>query len=409
MPLSQLLPVGDPLFFLAGLFNPLLAQSDATGSSGSPGDFGAAVFLLCVYVGLALGVSFFCSLLEAGLLSSRTVTLTEKVESGSRGARILLEIKQHRLDDAISAILTLNTISNTAGAALAGNQFRVAYQTMENVSTAEGVASGIFAGLLTVLVLFFAEIPPKTLGAVYASQLAAPMGWALHLLTKVMAPMLILTRAMTRLLARKKVVRLSRGELVTFLSMATKEGALETEESKVFSNILQFKELTVQEVMTPRTVTVMVHADMTIAEFLQDRSVEPFSRIPVYREDQDHVIGYILQKEFLRRVIDEADLEQPISKFTRKIWYLPEVVSMFDALKQFLERREHMAIVTDEHGGVSGLVTLEDMVETILGTEIVDELDRHTDLQKVAAQLREARLERLRNVHRISTPPGDKP
>ncbi|MGE3166456.1 MAG: hemolysin family protein [Planctomycetota bacterium] len=364
------------------------------------------LILLLLFVSGALGISFLCSLLEAALLSARLFALTEQKEAGNRGAKLLLEIKQTRLDDAISAILTLNTIANTAGAALAGTQFRLVYQEWApNASAGDGVASGIFAGLLTLLILFLAEIPPKTLGAVYSTQLTGVVGWTLHFLIRLMSPVLFVTRAFTRLLAHDRGVRMSRGEIMAFIAMATKEGALEAEESEVFSNFLQFQELTIEEVMTPRTVAVMADANVTVDEFLADPSTEPFSRVPIYDRDRDDIVGYILMKDLYKRVMEGADRSRPIREFARKAWYVPEVVSMFDALKQFLQRREHMAVVTDEHGGVSGLVTLEDLVETILGAEILDESDEHADLQVLAEQLRNTRLQRLRNVHRVRRPP----
>lgn len=383
--------------------NWVLAATDATSPVAAPGtNLSANVALLLLWVSGALGISFLCSLLEATLLSARLFALTEQKEAGNRGAKHLLEIKQLRLDDAISAILSLNTIANTAGAALAGNQFRIVYlEWMPNASQGDGVASGVFAGMLTLLILFVAEIPPKTLGAVYSTQLTGVVGWILHFLIRLMTPFLFLTRTLTRLLARERNVRMSRGEIVAFIAMATKEGALEAEESEVFSNFLQFQELTVEEVMTPRTVAVMADASMTIDEFLADPSNEPFSRVPIYDGERDNVVGYILTKDLYKQVMEGADRSRPIREFARKAWYVPEIVSMFDALKQFLQRREHMAVVTDEHGGVSGLVTLEDLMETILGAEILDESDQHADLQELAEQLRNTRLQRLRNVHRV--------
>lgn len=347
--------------------------------------------MLVVYVVLALGISFLCSLLESALLSARTANISERAESGSRGAALLLAIKNSRLDDAISAVLTLNTISNTAGAALAGNEARALGDAW----------AGVFAAVLTLLVLFLAEIPPKTLGAVYTHQLTPFVGWTLHVLTRVMAPILVLTRGLTRLLARNHETGISRREISAVITMATQQGALEREEGAVFSNLLRFQEIKISDVMTPRTVTVMVSEEMSVADFLDDSSVEPFSRLPVFGKDKDDTVGYVLKRQVLEELVRGADRQRPIGSFLREVWYLPETGSVLKALRQFLDRREHMALVTDEHGGVSGLVTLEDLVETILGVEIMDESDRHADLRAVASEVRERRLERLKNVRRI--------
>ncbi|MEM7167208.1 MAG: hemolysin family protein [Planctomycetota bacterium] len=355
--------------------------------------------LLFVYVGFALGISFLCSLLEAALLSVKPVVLMHKRDAGSRGAARLLQIKTQRIDDALAAILTLNTVSNTAGAALAGNQARVVLQGAYSDHVEMGVS--IFTAVLTICVLFLAEIPPKTLGAVYSSQIATPVGWLLHYLVRLLYPVVTLTRVFTRLLTPDEQAQMSRRELMTFIAMAAKDGTIALREHDVLDNLLRFREISVADVMTPRTVAVMLPDDTPSHELISQADVQPFSRIPLYREDRDNVVAYVLQRDVLVELARGAHRDRPLAEFGRNVWFVPEVASMFDALQQFLERREQLAIVTDEHGGVSGLVTLEDLMETILGVEILDESDRHADLRQVATRLREQRLERLRSkLHR---------
>jgi CBS domain containing-hemolysin-like protein len=342
--------------------------------------------LLLIFVGFALGISFLCSLLEATLLSARIVSLSQRRAEGSKGAALLLELKQSRLEDAISAVLIINTVANTLGATMAGAQAAVVFGS--------GWV-GLFSGVLTFLILVFSEIIPKTLGSAYAAPLSGFVGSVLHVLTRGMAPVLLLTRAITRLLARNREVSFSRGDLATVIAVATKDGAISTDESRLFENLLRFREVQVEDVMTPRTVAFMMPDDATIADLLRTPEAEVFSRIPLFSGDKDHVLGYVLQREILKAAASGYDPGQPLNGYMRPITFIPELASVGSALRQILVRREHIAAVTDEHGGISGLVTLEDLTETILGVEIVDESDRIADLRQAAARLRDERLERL--------------
>lgn len=342
--------------------------------------------LLVTYIALAVGVSFVCSLLEAVLLSSRNSTLAEMSKNGNPGAGLLLKIRSQRVDDAISAILTLNTVANTLGATLAGAQ---AAKVFGNAWV------GVFSGLLAFLILVVSEIIPKTLGAVYWRQLSGFVGWTLQLLTKAMTPALVLSRLLTRLLTRGRDLSFSRGELAATIATATQHGVISPGESRIFENLLQFDEVRVEDVMTPRTVTVMLPAESTIGDLLKNREAEAFSRIPIYREHQDNVVGYVLQRQVLKAVADGQDQELPLETLMHPIPFIPEVATVGAAMRQILERREPVAMAIDEHGGVSGLVTLEDLTETILGVEIVDESDRIADQRQAAAALRDQRMERI--------------
>lgn len=341
--------------------------------------------LLIVYVSGALSISFLCSVLEATLLSARTTELADRAERGDRGAAVLLDLKRTRIDDAISAILTLNTIAHTIGAALAG-------------ATAARIfgdaAVGVFSAVLTVLVLICTEIIPKTLGTVHASKLVGFVGRTVVLLTMLLWLIVRPMRALTRLLASEEEQTFSRGELAALVSMATSQGALAKLESSVFENVLRFEKVRVEDVMTPRTVVVMQPAERTLAEFAADPKTAPHARFPVYRADRDHVIGFVLQREVLRRLAAGGANDVPLSDMAREILILPESTSLAKALRRFLDARAHLAIAVDEFGGVAGLVTLEDVIETILGVEIVDESDRHVDMREAAAKLRDRRLAR---------------
>jgi CBS domain containing-hemolysin-like protein len=343
--------------------------------------------LLLVFVGFALGVSFLCSLLEATLLSAPLATLSEQRDAGGRGAGLLLDLKRNRVDDAISAILILNTISNTLGATLAGAQAAQIWGS---------AWIGVFSGVMTFLILVVSEIIPKTLGAVYARSLSWLVGWILSWLTRLMTPALFVSRGLTRLLTRGSRPAVSRGELAAVIADAARDGALSRDESAVLANLLRTKDLQVEDVMTPRTVVFMMPDDATVRDLLSEPEAEAFSRIPLYQGNPDNVVGYVLQRDVMKAAGTGCDQSRPLGSFRRKIWFVPELISVRQALRQFLERREPIAMVADEHGGVAGLVTLEDLTETVLGTEIVDEFDRTVDLRQKALELRDRRLERLR-------------
>jgi CBS domain containing-hemolysin-like protein len=187
---------------------------------------------------------------------------------------------------------------------------------------------------------------------------------------------------------------MSRGELTAVIDAAASDGALSDDESRLLANLLRFNDVLVQDVMTPRTVTFMVPADATIEEMLAQPEAETFSRVPLYRDQRDHVVGYVLQRDVLSAVAHDCDRTLPLRQFMRPISFIPELATLGQALGQILERREHVAMVTDEHGGVEGLVTLEDLTETMLGVEIVDESDVVVDLRQAAIRRRDERLNR---------------
>ena len=342
--------------------------------------------LLLFYVSIAVGISFLCSLLEAALLASRNTSLAARRDNGSRGAGILLALKEKRIDDAISAVLTLNTIANSFGAAMAGTQ-------AEELWPGRGL---IFAVVLTVLILILSEIIPKTIGANYADALSAFVGYVVNTLVVIMRPALIVTRTLTKLLSPREKRPISRTEIDAFIALATKEGAIEGQEHRLMSNLLSFERIRILDVMTPRTVVEMLPASTTVDEFLSSRRSRAFSRIPIYDHDFDSVSGYVFTRDLLQDAAEGRDRARPLTHYKRKISFVPELAPIAKTLEQFMKEREQIAVTLDEHGGVSGLVTLEDLIETILGVEIVDEADRVVDLRRAAADLRDRRLETMR-------------
>lgn len=358
----------------------------ALGSGAALGSGVNGLALLLLTVGIALGISFLCSLLEATLLSTRLPELSARRDRGDRGAALLLELKQQRIDDAISAILTLNTIAHTIGAALAGAQAAVLFGDRW---------VGVFSGVLTFLVLVLTEIIPKTVGTVYASHLVGFVGATIRWMIRLMRPILGFTRLLTRAIARHPPSGVSRSEVAALVTLAGKQGALHEHELRMLSRVLRYEGITVQDVMTPRTVTVMVPAEATVGELVAVKDYAAFSRVPLFEGSKDNIVGYILQREVLWFAAQGGDQETRLSTFARKLRYVPQTESLSRVLRELIANREHMAVAGDEFGGAAGIVTLEDLVETILDVEIVDESDQVVDLRTVAKELRDKRLARV--------------
>jgi len=344
------------------------------------------MFLLILYVSFALVISFVCSVLEAVLLSASIPRLGSRRDQGSRGAGMVMRLKQNRLDDAISAILTLNTIAHTIGAALAGYQ-------AARVFGDQWV--GVFSGVLTLLILVITEIIPKTLGAVYAIQLSGAVGYLLQGLVKLMYIPLLLSRQLTKMIAKKERDPVTRSEIEAMLHIAATQGSITSEQSTFLHNLLAFDKISIADVMTPRTVVTMLPAVTTIEEALNVEAIKGYSRIPLYGENFDDVLGYIIVRQVWAMAARGGDKSLELSNFMRKIQVLPKSLSISAAMRLLTEKREHLAMVLDEFGGISGLVTLEDLFETLLGIEIMDELDQVVDLRQRAIELRDQRLARM--------------
>ncbi len=359
--------------------------------------------LLLVFIGGALGFSFLCSILEASFLSARVVALMERRDGGDKGAELLLHLKQQKVDDALSAILILNTVANTAGATLAGAQAETLFGEQIIVFGGFDIPwVGIFTVTLILLILVCSEIIPKTLGAVYAQRMVPFTAYTIRFMVLLFSPALTITRVITGLLAKNRAKEpVSRRELAAMVAAAARDGTLPLADSRVVSNVLRYHEIKVRDVMTPRTVVCMRPDETTIAEFLDDEDCRTFSRIPLYEgENRDGAVGYVLQREVLAAAARGTDRGTPLRRWVRKAHFIPEGQSVAGALSSLTERREPLALVTDEYGGISGLVTLEDLMETTLGIEILDESDRVADLREEAKKLRDRRLKEIESWRR---------
>lgn len=346
------------------------------------------MLLLFGIVFAALSVSFVCSILEAGLLSLRLSSLVRRKEAGEKSAGVLLEIRENRLDDAITAILTYNTVAHTIGATLAGAQAAIVFGNNW---------VGLFSGVLTLLVLILTEIIPKTIGAVHAEKLYRPLAWFLTLLLKPpIAWILVLTRSLTRIFVGGKKTKATRGDVLSMVQIAAREGALSEDESVALTNLLRVREIKIINIMTPRPVVEMAEVETAVSDVLDSEAAQIFSRLLVYEGQKDNVIGYVLVKEVLWHTREREQNKVSLRDLLRPVPSLDEQVAVGDAFKELLRSGEHLAAVHDEFGALSGLVTMEDILETALGVEIVDELDQTSDMRQLALDLRDRRQQRMR-------------
>ncbi len=331
--------------------------------------------LLLFYLLLAIGVSFFCSIAEAVLLSIRPSYIATLEQKNKSSGIILKNLRDH-LDRPLAAILTANTIAHTVGAAGVGAQATIVFGS--------GYL-GITSAVLTLLILIFSEIIPKTLGATYWKQLAPIMGVLITWLTKILFPLVWLSEKLTRLLSRSNAsaFTFSRDEITAMAKIGTQEGLLNAKEHKIIANLMKLNRLSVRDIMTPRLVIFSIHEDMTVENYFTIHSGKPFSRIPVYGQNMNEIESYVLKNDLL---IAQArdEFSRKLSEFRRDFLIVSDKLSAFDVYDRLMHEKSHISLVVDEYGTVQGLVSLEDVVETLIGLEIVDESDLVEDMQILA-------------------------
>ena len=332
--------------------------------------------LLLFYLFLAIGFSFLCSVLEAVLLSVTPSFIRMKVEQEKSGAMLLKSLKEN-IDKPLSAILTLNTIAHTIGAAGVGAQA---------VAVFGEVYFGLISVILTILILVLSEVIPKTIGARYWRQLALPAARIIKGLIFVLYPLVVISELLTKLIIRrKKAQSVTREEIEVLTNLGTKEGVFEEEEGKLITNVLGLKKIRVKEVMTPRTVSITAQEDTTLKDFLKNDEFKQFSRIPVFKETMDDCSSFVLKIDVLQELVKGHD-KKLLKDISRPIMIVPENLLIHKVFGELTRKHEHIAMIVDEYGGFEGIVTLEDIVETILGLEIRDETDVYLDMQKLARE-----------------------
>ncbi len=341
--------------------------------------------LFFIYLSIAVFVSFICSILEAVLLSITPAFINIKIQEGKKSGHDLKKFKDN-IDRPLSAILTLNTFANTAGAAGVGAQAQLIWGNEFLTVISFG---------LTLIILFFSEIIPKTIGAVYWENLAGTTSAVLTVLVTILWPAVWISQFLTRLLKKdnQKSI-LSRADFHAMADIGLQDGVFRESESKIIKNLLNFNSISVEDIMTPLTVVVAEDEEMTLAAFAKKHPEFRFSRIPVYQKKIDNITGFILKDEVLQSLLQKTTHKQ-LKDIRRKILAVPEVVSIPEIFKLLIEKNTHIAMVVDEYGGMAGIVTMEDIIETLLGLEITDELDKVEDLQELARSNWEKRARKL--------------
>jgi CBS domain containing-hemolysin-like protein len=341
--------------------------------------------LLILYATVSIILSFLCSILEAVLLSVTSTFISIKKEEGKAFAYILEQLKQD-VDKPLIAILTINTIAHTVGAIMVGVQA----ESLDYKITILGVnIVGIVSTIMTFLILVVSEIIPKTIGATYWKQLANFASKALVLLIFPLkiTGILWLLQLTTKLVGGKSAHGsiFSREDFHTLADIAHKEGVFEASESAIIKNLINFKQVEVKDIMTPRTVMIKASEEMTIQEFFDEHPKLRFSRIPIFKENSDNITGVILKDEVMEAIINGKG-DQLLETIKREIIITNRSLPIPDLFEDFISKREHIALVVDEYGTTSGIVTMEDVIETLLGLEIMDESDNVVDLQHLARQ-----------------------
>lgn len=377
-----------------------LTREDLGIGVGSQGTGDPADLLLCIgYALVALLFSSLCSVAEAVLLSVRPSYVANLEKEGSKSAARIQNVKQN-VDRSLAAILTLNTIAHTVGSGGAG-AFAAKYWGDNAV--------GIAMIVLTLLILFVSEIIPKTIGAVYWRTLAPLTASFIQLLNFVLYPFIFISELLTKwLTGGHSHHAFSRDEFTALADIGAEGGHLDEKESRILQNLFRFPELCAEDIMTPSTVVFALQEDMTAHEVLEKHQKIFFSRIPIFGENRDNVTGFVLKSELLLDDIRNGGQTKLKDFPKREMRGVLDDTRLSIVLEKLLDNREHILLVVDKYGGMEGVLTLEDVVETLIGIEIVDEADNDVDMRKVAREKWGSRMAKLGiDVREVSDAPSD--
>ena len=347
---------------------------------------------LILYLFLAIFVSFLCSIMESVLLSTPQSFLLVKQEKGFDWAASFIDLKLN-VDKPLSAILSLNTVAHTIGAAGVGAQavkvFGEAY-------------FGIASAILTILILIFTEIIPKTIGARYWRSLAMVSYFIIRAMIIITFPLVMMSTLITRIISfNNKEKTTTREEIAAMASIGTDEGLFSEKENKIIQNILRLKNVRVSEIMTPRVVLVMADENLPLQDFLKNKDYLKFSRIPIYSGKDENVTGYVFRQKVFEKLAEDKH-HLVLKDIKREIIVFPFSMTLFTLWEKLLEKKEHIALIVDEYGGIDGIVTMEDIIETLLGLEILDEKDTITDMQRYARERWKTRQAKYTFINQLS-------
>ena len=334
------------------------------------------MLLLTTFIFIAVGFSFLCSIAEAVLLSVSTSFIVNAEQEDKAYGSVLRELKED-INSPLAVILTLNTVAHTMGAAGAGAQAAAIFGS---------VYLGIFSAILTLVILIFSEIIPKALGAHYWRKLAPITAYTLRFLIRLLSPFVLLSNKLTQGLSRApKLQGFSRKEFSAMAKLGEQEGQLDKNESVVLRNLFLLGETPVRNVMTPRSVVFAMHEDSTINDLLGKQNRKMFSRIPIYT-DRDKITGFVLRDDLLIAQNDGHG-ETALKNYRRELGAILDAFSLLQAFETFISSKVHIMLVVSEYGDTQGIITLEDILENLLGLEIMDESDTVEDMQVLARRL----------------------
>ncbi|NKF50000.1 DUF21 domain-containing protein [Shewanella sp. WXL01] len=336
---------------------------------------------LIIIVIVSIGVSFLCSIFEAVLLSVTPSYIASLASSDPKAAK-RLEAQKENVESPLVSILTLNTVAHTVGAAVAGAQAAKVFGDE---------MLGIFSGVLTFLILFFSEIIPKTLGANYWRRLAPMVSFILMWLEKLTMPLIWMSQKVTKLMGKGDEGQYIRQEMSAMAAIGRESGELDEQESGILTQMLSVKDMPVKAIMTPRTVIYKLAASTTHQEFLQQHLGVPFTRLPVFADDdRDNIVGYINRNDILANAARTP--QESIGIHKKNLLVIPETAKVLPLFQLMTQRKSKMAIIVDEYGSSEGIITIEDIVESLLGLEIVDQNDPAIDMQQLAREQWQRRM-----------------
>lgn len=354
--------------------------------------------LLLFYLFLAIIVSFICSIMEAVLLSTPQSFLIVKQENGNAWAKSFIELKAN-IDKPLSAILSLNTVAHTIGAAGVGAQA---------VSLFGEAYFGIVSAILTILILVLTEIIPKTIGARFWRNLAKISSITIQGMIIITYPLVLMAAFITKIIsANKKEQTTSRDEIVALANIGADEGIFTNKEHRIIQNLLRLKNVRVTEIMTPRVVTSTADENMPLIDFLENKDYLKFSRIPIYSKNKEDITAYVFRHEVFKKLAEDQH-ELKLKDVKRDILIVTNTIVLFELWEKLLEKKEHIALIVDEYGGFEGIVTMEDIIETLLGLEIMDETDTITDMQKYARDRWRERQAKYNKIDQLNNPDNSK-
>ena len=366
---------------ISALLIPLAAQA-----AFELGGDSTNLILLIFFISLSLIVSFLCSISEAALLTMTPSYIDTLSEEDPKGAMLLKNVKVDNIEKSISAILTLNTVAHTLGSLGAGAQAVIVFGS---------AWFGVFSAVMTLIILIGTEIIPKTIGTAYWRRLAIPVAYYVRAINIALLPIIWVTEKISRLLTRgNQESSFNRHEFLALANQGESSGQMTEMETRIIRNSLALGMINVEDIVTPRSVVTAFDENMTVGDVFAKYPKLPFSRFPIFNEDLDNATGFVLKSDLLIAKANQ-EIHTPIKQFRRDIHFVFAKLKLFDLLDLMLKQRVHIALAVGEFGEVKGLVSLEDVLETLLGLEIVDEFDRVDDMQALARQLMDRRMHRL--------------